>query len=117
MQKQLAANSTLFVDLDKKIDNFYELLKEKNIEPKGDISSVGNIEVLFNRTLNDILDTIKKSTFDEDSKELLKYNMIVGFTFRTAEKYGFPVLSFVGALSSKNSEQYSKACAKLQGYM
>jgi len=117
MKNQIAANSTLFIELDKKIDNFYNLLKEKNIEPKGNVSTVGTIEVLFNKTLNDIIDTIKKSSFDADSKDLLRYNLIVGFTYRTAEKYGFPVVPFASALSSKNLELYSEASAKLQNYM
>lgn len=113
--KAMAASVPLFVNIDKEDAIFYQLIKDKNIEPKT-LQDLERIEKFFNKTLKNILQLVKDSDFDEDEKQLLNARLVLDIHANFADKFGFNFMEVPGALGPWNQEIFRKAMSLMQQF-
>lgn len=98
----------LFEDMDKLEKKFYTTLEEKNIKIES-YNDIERIEVLFNKTLKEILQDIKKSSFDNEEKKILEIRVILDMHGRFAEKFNLDPMMVPQYLGQYNIDIFNKA--------
>ena len=106
--KSLVGNLPVLQEIEKVEKDFYQLLKDKDIEPKCE-ADVERMERFFNKALRDMQDILDKSGLDSFEKKFLKIKLTIDFHGRTAEMFGIDVMYFPQLLGKYNSDLFTKA--------
>lgn len=106
--KQLTANNKIFSEMDKEVESFYNLLKEKNIEPKT-LNEVERTEKFFSASLKKILSIIEGSSYDKESKKLMRVHGTIDFYGRFSERFNLDFDQLAAYMGKSNLEELKKA--------
>lgn len=113
--KSIAATMPIFKAIDDEVASFYQLLKDKNIEPKSH-EDVERVERFFNKSLKTILALMDKSSFEPDEKELMKARLVLDMHGNFAEKFNLNFINLPSLLGKWNQEMFTKAMENLQKF-
>lgn len=106
--KSLTGHLPVFEQMEKVEKDFYQILKDKDIEPKSH-ADVERIERFFNKALRDMTEILDKSSFDDFEKSFLKTKLIIDFHGKTAEMFNIDVMVFPQLLGKYNSDLFTKS--------
>jgi len=114
--KGMMESNKLFGEIEELDNEFYALLKEKDIEPKS-INDIERVEKFFNQYFKQFLDLIKKSSFSDMEKKILTSRITIDFHGMFAEKYNLSIEMVVHTLGKWNVEKMNEAVKDLKTYL
>lgn len=106
--KSIAASVPLLVEIDKQDSEFYQLIKDKKLEPKV-LRDLEKIEVLFNNNLKKILKLVNSSSFEKEEINLINARVILDSHNNIANKFGFDTMEVPKTFGPWNEEIFQKA--------
>jgi len=102
-------NSTFYLEIDKKVNSFYDIIKNKNILPKT-LNDLCKIEPLFSKCINDICILIdKEESLHPEFKEILKSRCTIDMYGKLSENFNLDFLSIPEYMGPASIEQFTKA--------
>ena len=114
--RAMMAQIPMFVEIDKEVDNFYKLLKEKNIEPKN-YNDIERIEKFFNKTLKEITNIVKKSEYSDEDKTFLLSKLTVDMYGKLGDEYNLDFQQIPVYMGRWNVENFNQAAENLSKMM
>jgi hypothetical protein len=103
----------------REVDNiekdFYKILEDKNVEIKSP-SDIERIDVIFNNSLNKMLDIVKRGGYNKEEAAIIRSRFIIDFHVRLAEKYNLDPYSIASYFGPHNDKIFQDAIKNIKKY-
>jgi len=82
-------SNPVFSNIDIEVNNFYILIKEKNIEPK-ELKDLQRIDILFQQTIKNVKILIDSSPYPDEMKKIIYSRFVIDMYGKLHETFNLP---------------------------